>query len=227
MRGLLMKDIQLLKAQKQFFLMVIGIALVISITGDGQELFILPYGTLCIAMFTLNSIAYDEYGNGAPYLFTMPIERKSYVKEKYLYGVLLSTTAMGIMSFLGIAVGWYRHRLGEPNSFVSLALLDLVVAIAFLAVTIPIRLKFGTEKNNSVLWGLCGVLIALGISIVKLLEKWDINLNSVFASWMRSLPGWILDHAEVWILLLMILFCVLAVLISYRISLRIVNRKEY
>ena len=42
------------------------------------------YVTFIFTLFTVSTISYDEYDNGYPFLFTLPITRRQYVNEKYV-----------------------------------------------------------------------------------------------------------------------------------------------
>ena len=82
MKGLLIKDFKLLKNQKQFFLIIGLITFMFLVTNDSPY-FTITYATMMFSMFTMSTISYDEYDNGAAYLFSLPISRKGYVAEKY------------------------------------------------------------------------------------------------------------------------------------------------
>ena len=78
MKGLLIKDFKLLKNQKQFFLIIGLITFMFLVTNDSPY-FTITYATMMFSMFTMSTISYDEYDNGAAYLFSLPISRKGYV----------------------------------------------------------------------------------------------------------------------------------------------------
>ena len=82
MRGLLEKDIRLLMHSKQKFLCFIAIAIVLGVTQ--KNTFMLGYSTFLIAALLVSTLSYDELDHGFTFLFTLPIDRKMYVREKYL-----------------------------------------------------------------------------------------------------------------------------------------------
>lgn len=97
MRGLLRKDWKLVKNQKQFFLTMGAIALFFLVLYDNPY-FLVGYMTIVFSTFSVNTIAYDEADNGNAYLFTLPISRKIYVREKYFFGILLMVITWGVIS---------------------------------------------------------------------------------------------------------------------------------
>ena len=82
MRGLLEKDIRLLLHSKQTFLCVIAITIILGVTQ--KNTFVLGYSTFLMAALLVSTLSYDEMDHGLAFLFTLPIDRKIYVREKYL-----------------------------------------------------------------------------------------------------------------------------------------------
>ena len=73
MTALLVKDWKLLKGQRQFFMVIIGLAAFYAIFMNETAMsFVVTYIAIMMAMFTLSTISYDEYNNGAAFLFTLP-----------------------------------------------------------------------------------------------------------------------------------------------------------
>ena len=110
MRGLICKDLRLMLVQKNFFIMLAFVAFVCMAALDDPA-FVVMYVTLIFTSFLLSTMSYDEFDNGYPFLFTLPITRKLYVQEKYVLGMaggsiawLLSTLLAGI-AFLPDAGG--------------------------------------------------------------------------------------------------------------------------
>ena len=87
MKGLLIKDFKLLKGQKNFFMTITAISIIMIIVSPGTSF---PIGFLGFvgALFSLSSISYDEFDNGNAFLFSLPITRKDYVLEKYIFGLI-------------------------------------------------------------------------------------------------------------------------------------------
>ena len=81
MRGLICKDLRLMMVQKNFLIMLAAVALV-SLAAMDDPMFVIMYMTLIFTSFILSTMSYDEFDNGFPFLFTLPITRKLYVREK-------------------------------------------------------------------------------------------------------------------------------------------------
>ena len=63
-------------------------AVVIFMLVAGQDTsFVIMYANIIFMMFGLSTISYDAFDNGEAFLFTLPITKKLYVKEKYVFSL--------------------------------------------------------------------------------------------------------------------------------------------
>ena len=86
MKGLMIKDAKLLKNQgKLLAVMLVVVAGIMYFATDVNAMFIVGYITIIFAMFTATTISYDGFDNCYLFLMTLPVTRKKYVNEKYLY----------------------------------------------------------------------------------------------------------------------------------------------
>ena len=99
MRGLICKDLRLMMVQKNFLIMLAAVALV-SLAAMDDPMFVIMYMTLIFTSFILSTMSYDEFDNGFPFLFTLPIARKLYVREKYVLALLSGAAAWVLTTLL-------------------------------------------------------------------------------------------------------------------------------
>ena len=86
MKGMLIKDLRLLKNQgKTLLLMLFVVAIFMNFITDVGPSFIVGYITIIFSLFTATTISYDEFDNCYLFLMTLPITRKKYVNEKYVF----------------------------------------------------------------------------------------------------------------------------------------------
>lgn len=88
MKGLLIKDLKLIKNQKSFLVLVAVLCLLFLFRGQ-SPVYVISYASAMITILTTTTVSYDEMDNGMNFIFTFPVSRKHYVREKYLFGVLL------------------------------------------------------------------------------------------------------------------------------------------
>ena len=112
MKGLLIKDFKLLKGQKNFFMAIMAISIIMIITSPGTSF---PIGFLGFvgSLFSLRSISYDEFDNGNAFLFSLPITRKDYVLEKYIFGLISGMTSL----LLGTVISLVAIGITKTGSF--------------------------------------------------------------------------------------------------------------
>ena len=77
MKGLFVKDIELMKQQKQFFILVVVMEVILNLAGSGSVSFATGYFTIVTAIFAITTISYDEFDNGLAFLMTLPVTRNS------------------------------------------------------------------------------------------------------------------------------------------------------
>ena len=165
MKGLLIKDFKLMKMQKNFFLMMIAIVIAISFFQNEMS-FPLGFLPFVISLFSLSTISYDEFDNGNAFLFSLPITRKDYVKEKYLLSFLLGFASLSFGILITCVAGFLK---GDtiPADIIWAALIILSSLIIIQAIMLPFQLKYGPEKARIALMGTFGLIFAAGVIFVK------------------------------------------------------------
>lgn len=110
MKGLLIKDGRLMITQGKTLLGIAAFMIICSfLQGDSFPQFAASYSIMMTTIFTISTVSYDEYDNGIKYLLVLPVERRTYVKEKYCFGILMSCMVWGICSLIGIAGAFFQN----------------------------------------------------------------------------------------------------------------------
>ena len=136
MKGLLIKDFKLLKNQKQFFLTVSMMGIIFLVVSNNPD-FVISYITIMISIFTLSTISYDQYNNGMAYLFTLPITRKEYVGEKYVFGLISTAASLAGVSAIAYAVAFAKSIEYTLEEWGATVISSFLIVIIMLAFTIP------------------------------------------------------------------------------------------
>lgn len=207
-----------MKGQKNFLILLFIMIAFVFISGMDASFFMgyLPFLFMIAAMST---ITYDEFDNGMAFLMVLPISRKLYVQEKYLFG--------GVLGFTGLASAFVLFLISEINKgssmtftqYVLLFLCFLAFVILFLCLMIPIQLKFGSEKGRIVLFIIFFGIIGIVYLVSKITDKIPAQIIEVFRG-IQKLPFGILAALAVGIY-------ILALFISLKISLGIMEKKEW
>ena len=219
MKGLLIKDFKLLKVQKNFFLIILCIAIGIEIfTNSTSSSFIIGFLSFVATLFTLSSISYDEFDNGNAFLFSLPITRKSYVIEKYGFGMILGSSFWAFGTLIVIFKEVITHKYVSIDTVIA-AFIILPIVFAVLAVMLPFQLKFGGEKGRIAIICTLVIVFLIGIVITKVANAFNINLSFLFHE-IATLNSIILILVIIGITFFMLF-------VSYRISLSIMKKKEF
>lgn len=217
MKGLLVKDFKLMKLQKNFFIVIVAIAIGFAIINDNPT-FMLGFLTFIIALFTLSTITYDEFDNGNAFLFTLPISRKSYVMEKYSFSLLVGSSSWILAVLLASVFSLIKGTVPILEVIMTAIMMFPIMLIVY-AVMIPFQLEFGGEKGRIAMAGAVGLLFIIGFLTVKIAELFGIDLLNVINTLSTLSMG-----------MLVVIAIVIAIIIfgiSMRISISIMDRKEF
>lgn len=218
MLGLIEKDMRLTFARKQKLLIFFIMALVMGISMDGS--FIVGYLTMLAAIISIGTISFDEYDNGFAFLMTLPFDRKTYVREKYLFCLIMSAAAWCIgvvLYFIGSTV-----RRSEVDLIEELPVLIAFIPIMYLssAIMIPLQLKYGSERGRIALvisFSCIAVVMILGSKIFFR------GTENPIAKMIQTID----DLSPAVVLLTIIAVCALVSGVSYMLSIRIMEKKEF
>lgn len=200
MKGLLKKDLLLLKSQIKYIVTIVVICLIMAYANSGFA-YISSYLTFMGTGLVFNSFSYDMYHNEMTYLFALPFSKKEYCIEKYIYA--LSVTFISwLIAFLITSIS----HINLETVIVQLAM--LFSGFIYLSITIPVVIRYGREKATIIVLMLVLLLflaVASGATSVGML--------------MSNFSGFILIGIYALIVLI-------ALIISYRSTITILNDKE-
>ena len=217
MKGLLIKDFKLMKMQKNFFIMIVVISFVVSLLTEDVT-FMLGFISFITSLFTISTISYDEFDNGNAFLFTLPIDRKKYAAEKYVFGMLLGVCSLFLAIILAVIL-----NLIEKSDTTSDILISAVMLLPFVfllvSIMIPFQLKFGSEKGRIAISAALGIVFLISFILGELAAILGINIAEVINR--ISLLG----AGGLFIVIFVI--SMIVVLFSMKISISFMNKKEF
>lgn len=218
MRGLLIKDYHLTVRNKQLFLVLAAIGVLMIITGNNPS-FLVSYISLVSAMMVLTTITYDEFDKSMAFLLTMPVSRHQYVREKYIFGVLCTFIGWLLSTIVAVSYQGFIHTDISWNEFILPILIFLYLGLIMLLLMIPVQLKFGGDNGKVVILAFVIIVIVISTLITKVCAHYQFNP-------LQLLQSTILSNKLFLGVFAVILHLVLIV-ISYECSLKIVLKKEF
>lgn len=219
MKGLLIKDLKLMKNQKSFFVIMAFVGMIFLITWE-KPYFAISYITMMFSMFAITSFSYDEFDNGAVYLFTLPFSRKTYVREKYLFGLLICLIALTVSTVLAISASVIKGQSVDLVTIGATGLSSITICVLFLSIAFPIEIKFGVEKGRIGFIVIMAVFFLGFYLVMKLTQDGELMGVLNLIRKVEQLSGTVI------VLGLGIFWCV-AGLTSMKISICFLERKEW
>ncbi|MGT2832669.1 ABC-2 transporter permease [Streptococcus halotolerans] len=217
MKGLLIKDVQMIKKQLSLVLVLAAILVGIAVFSD-DTVFSVSFFTYFIGLMAISTISQDDRSKGQAYLFCLPVSRTQYVLEKYVLSFFLIFLAW-LMSFGVILLSrQFPHHMSSKSFFLPY-LFVLLSCCLLINLLIPVYLKFGGEKSRHVI-----MITFAGLFLVYLQVTHAVDgVSAWFASLVRHVLG---IEFMVLISIGTLVICSTAAL-SVLISKNIMQRKEF
>lgn len=169
MKGLFVKDLRILGMQKKNLLLLAIVALVIGGSFEDPITFIIPYMGMMAAMLACGTVSYDEFDHGYSFIFTLPVTRKEYVREKYLFGlfsvVVGSALALLISYAFALVKGGEAWAGLQENLLISAAFMALYLIVV--ALMLLLRLKYGSESARMVMVAMAAIFAVIIYAVQK------------------------------------------------------------
>lgn len=203
MKGLIIKDILMIKNNIKLLSIAFLVWLILPSTQNNDMTFVLPF--LAIMIF-ISTFSYDDYNNWNAYAITLPNGRKNVVKSKYIASIILTVVIAlicGVISYI-----FYKTKMLNLIQQLSGSLVGVIIVISLLY---PIMFKYGSEKGRiiTMLLVICTVCISGLISkIINIPEKY-INIFNNYET------------------VFLAVISIVSLIISYIISKKIYLKKEY
>ncbi len=213
MKGLLIKDLKLMMVQKNSIIIIFAVSLFFLFSGTNTS-FGATYVTILMPLFALSTVSYDEFDNGMSFLMTLPVNRSLYVQEKYLLGLMCAALAGLISSVFLFASSTVRGGDFTLEMFWE-CICFFIMAAVMISITLPLRLKYGSEKYRIAMLILVGIAVLAGFIVINAVKYFRIDLSGL------------LRQTEQLFLVLLAVTCIAVVLISYVVSLQIMKKKEF
>ena len=219
-KGLLEKDFRLFFRQGgNLFLVLALVALFFTLTEKETATFIAVYIPSVIAVYAGNTISYDENNHGYMYLFSLPVNRKVYVREKYIFSFIMTVCGWCIGAICAsIAV------LINPEEVFNLEMLAMELITFFVfqviaGIMIAIRLRFEGEKGRIVLPIAILIIFAVCYTIGSFMKA-NLELK-------ESILHVIGEIGDFEIAISLIVLSLLVWFASYKYSMRVMKKKEF
>ena len=217
MKGLQIKDFKLIKTQKLFIVIITAICGYLLAIGKME--FAMIYSAIIFSMLVVSTVNYDDQDNGMGYLFTLPVSRKGYVLEKYVFGILLMGLALTVGSILLAILSIVKSAAYTSEDLFDAVWGFWVTGSFILSATLPFQIKYGAEKGRI---ALAITILCVGVAgyvIQEAVKAFDIDI-SAFAE-----P--LLHASAIQTAVLLTVLIVVMLGISYLISVSFMKKRQF
>lgn len=223
MKGLVLKDLYYLKGFAKQYLFILLCMVVWSFIVKNSS-FAITYLLVMGNTVLLSTSSMDEAVSFNRFALTMPVSRKMLVQSKYILLIAIETVVLMVGIILGALIDLSSFQVNgmarwlqtdfEWSGIITLFALFMVIS----CMTLPAVFKMGVEKARHVY-----MILIIGIAILvfgglKLCQVAGISLD--FLDHLYEAPS-----GRITTVLLIV--CVAALVVSYRVSLRMVRNKEW
>jgi ABC-type transport system involved in multi-copper enzyme maturation permease subunit len=161
MKGLILKDLKVLRQQASVYLAIILMWLVLSIVNHDAS-FLGGVMIIFSVMIIITTMAYDEKAKWDRYALTMPLSRKDVVASKYLLGLL--NIILSVALFMVVSLVFPMET--AETWLVALSFFSL--GLIFLSVILPVMFKFGVEKGRLIMTAVVLAPVVLAFFLSKI-----------------------------------------------------------
>lgn len=206
MKGLLIKDLCLMKKHCRTHLIVILFFLIGAfITG---ETFLLTYPCVLAGLIPTTLLAYDEQSKWLSYSATLPYKRSRIVSSKYIIGFVLVLISVTLSALTALLYQQFRGE-GIDLSFLFVQFsASAMCGFLMPALSLPFMFKLGVQKGRTAYFITLAVVFGSVTMIPLLLEDVAIpeSVVTIWGKLMLIVPIAILPAA----LLLYVFSCMIA-----------------
>ena len=209
MSGLLEKDIcLLLKGHRNTMILFLMICVFLGLSQT--DTFILGYFPFLMIVLLIGTLSCDEADNGLPFLFTLPIDRKLYIREKYLFCVA-GTVVSFVLAWALYLVSLLVHGVSNVSGVLSenAGMIPVFLAVFFITIS---------ESARVMMAGICFLFAGVILFVQKVAGEATLDqITELIGTITGTIPG----QAGIFTAGIVVL------LISYRISVGFMEKQEF
>ncbi|HWT73414.1 MAG TPA: ABC-2 transporter permease [Mobilitalea sp.] len=217
MKGLILKDFINLKKNLKIFGGLTVLYGVMAIASDDTSFFSSIF-VLLYAILTLSLYSYDDMAKWDVFAQTCPISKDNIVQSKYLMMLLLTLLGVVYGSLFTIIINIIIKSDSLLNGLQSIGA-GTAIVILFYCIIIPFITKMGVEKARLILFAVYAIPFVIVLAMNKMLSNGDF----VVPEMLIKLANTCMEY----IYLIVPIVVIIALSISYGISVLIYQKKEF
>lgn len=217
MKALFIQDFRYMLTQKSFLVLIALVGIVLALTQNDNYIFVIGYLGFMGMITGMMSVTMDDQSNGLTFLFSLPIDRRVYVREKYIFIVLMGVSFSIFATALCLLFRMFAEYKAPTDEILATAVGTTCVMLLFICFMLPLQLKFGAERAR------LASFIAIGFFFVAVLLA---GLVINFADALPFIQAF-LSMSPVALAGIGAAFLIVCLRISYSASLRVILHREF
>ena len=215
MTGLIVKDFLVMRKSIKTYILFLLFYFVMAAVGIFPISFITAMVQIIIMMLPLSAFSYDELSKWDRYAFSLPLSRRAVAGARYLFALILTLFAalFGLLVCLVLSLFFHAPDLMENCLTV---MVSLALGLLYCDILLPLTYKLGPERARPYFY------LVIFLPIILLFGSYKLGLLNNL-SFLLELP----DAVVIPFLLLLPLLPLLGMVVSYLISCRILEHKEF
>lgn len=206
MKGLFIKDLYMIKKQL-YFVYIVYFFFIVLFAFSKANMFLLIFPVLFLTSSLINLLYYDDLYKWNILEYTLPVSRKTIVKEKYIL--------VALVLFFSSIIPCIVYYIINKNFIDTLNLFYVQLLLSFIipTVTLPIYYKLGYGKSR-----ILSMIIAASVGGISVLF-----LNTFLLNKMQEFKS---NLSNIFYIMFPIIIASL-IFISYLISVKVYEKREF
>ena len=210
MLGLIKKDFLLIKANLKSMIIIFVIYIMLAFQGTFDATFIIPL--IGIILF-LSTFSYDDFNNWNSYAVTLPNGRKNVVRAKYIASTIFMIILAVVAFSIGIGISYIKTNSINLDEIISSLMGTMLSIVIINSLLYPIVFKFGATNGRIILFAVVFGIAGIGTLIAQFIDMTPI-IN-------------IINKLDNYLLIVIPIIYIILLGISYLISSKIYQNKEF
>ena len=211
MKGLILKDVYLMKTYFKSYASMILFFMVFAVTMKSPVYMV--FMGMVMGVSTLFSILSMDESGGFSFSMTMPVTRKQVVQGKYLFFAGAMCIVWGTTTVLGLIINLFVKE--DVIECIASALMCAAFYLIIMAFIVPVALKWNVQKARYVMLAVVALPCVLIVFLVQHAGK---NMSAL---------EMVLDNSFSVVMACVCAAAVGAYMVSYIVSVKIFEKKEF
>ena len=210
MLGLIKKDFLLIKANSKQMVIIFIVYLMLAFQGTFDATFIVP---LIGIMLFISTFSYDDFNNWNSYAVTLPDGRRNVVRAKYIASIILTVILGAVALAISAGISYTKTNSINVDEIMSSLMGTMLSSVIIISLLYPIVFKFGATNGRIILFAVVFGIAGIGALIAQFVDMTFIIdiINGLDSYSLIAIP----------------IISVILLGISYLISNKIYQRKEF